>query len=151
MRIRESFDRSRIALELKSENRDDVLGELVALLALGEPAASRILAAIVDRESIGSTGIGERVAIPHCRTNDVDRLHIAYGRKNSGIEFAAIDGLPARHFFLIVAPHGDAGGAYLTTLAQVAQLCKRTGVLARLETLATADEFLALLEERNPV
>ncbi len=144
------FDRGRVALELKSETRDDVLGELVARLGLGEPGASRILAAIVDRESIGSTGIGERVAIPHCRTNDVDRLHIAYGRKHAGIEFAAIDGLPARHFFLIVAPHGDAGGAYLATLAQVAQLCKRPGVLARLEALATPDEFLALLEERNP-
>jgi len=149
MRLRESFVRGRIALELKSESRDEVLGELVGLLGLAEPAAARILAAIVDRESIGSTGIGERVAIPHCRTSDVDRLHIAYGRKLAGIEFQAIDGLPARHFFLIVAPHGDAGGAYLTTLAQVAQLCKRSGVLARIEALATPDEFLALLEERT--
>lgn len=149
MRLREIFDRGRVALELKSENRDDVLAELVALLGIADPAAARILAAIVERESIGSTGIGERVAIPHCRTNDVDHLHIAYGRKNAGIEFAAIDGLPARHFFVIVAPHGDAGGAYLATLAQVAQLCKRSGVLARLEMLATPDDFLALLEERT--
>jgi mannitol/fructose-specific phosphotransferase system IIA component (Ntr-type) len=148
--LRDLFDDDRIQLDLQSTHKSEVLVELVSLFHLGEPTASRVAASIAEREAIGSTGIGERVAIPHCRTDAVDRVHVAYGRKLSGIDFEAIDGLAVRHVFIIVAPPGAAGGAYLAALAQIAQLCKRAGVLERLETITTAAEFLSLLEERAP-
>ena len=141
------FDENRVALDLRATQKSEVIVKLVGLFRLAEPTASRVAAAIAEREAIGSTGIGERVAIPHCRTDAVDRVHVAYGRKRTGIDFEAIDGLAVRHVFLIVAPPGAAGGEYLSALAQIAQLCKRPGVLERLETIATAAEFLALLEE----
>jgi mannitol/fructose-specific phosphotransferase system IIA component (Ntr-type) len=148
--LRDLFDDDRIALELRSVLKSEAIIELVSLFRLPEPTASRVATAIAEREAIGSTGIGERVAIPHCRTDAVDRIHVAYGRKLSGIEFEAIDGLPVRHVFIIVAPTGAVGGAYLGALAQIAQLCKRAGVLERLETIATPAEFLSLLEDRAP-
>jgi mannitol/fructose-specific phosphotransferase system IIA component (Ntr-type) len=108
--LRDLFDDDRIALELRSVLKSEAIIELVSLFRLPEPTASRVATAIAEREAIGSTGIGERVAIPHCRTDAVDRIHVAYGRKLSGIEFEAIDGLPVRHVFIIVAPTGAAGG-----------------------------------------
>lgn len=148
--LRDLFGDDRIDLYLRSTQKPDVIVELVGLFRLAEPTASRVAASIAEREAIGSTGIGERVAIPHCRTDAVDRVHVAYGRKLSGIDFQAIDGLAVRHVFMIVAPPGAAGGAYLGALAQIAQLCKRAGVLERLEMITTAAEFLALLEDRAP-
>ena len=148
--LRDLFHEDRIALDLRSTQKSDLILELVGLLRLAEPTASRVAAAIAEREAIGSTGIGERVAIPHCRTDAVDRVYVAYGRELAGIDFEAIDGLAVRHVFLIVAPPGAGGGEYLSALAQIAQLCKRPGVLERLEAITTAAGVLTLLEERAP-
>lgn len=142
--------RERVRLELGAQSKREVLGELVAALGLGESAAHAVLQAILEREEIGSTGIGQQIAVPHCRSDAVDRIQVVYGRKLSGIDFGALDGRLVRHFFLIVAPHEDAGGSYLETLASVAQLCKMTDVIARLESISEAGDFLALLVEKDP-
>src|SRR5262245_14237040 len=121
--LRDLFAADRIGLDLRAAHKPELIAELVGLFRLDEAVAARVAAAITEREAIGSTGIGERVAIPHCRVDAVDRVHVGYGRKLSGIDFEAIDGLAVRHFFIIVAPPGAAGGAYLGALAQIAQLC----------------------------
>src|SRR2546430_4370436 len=65
------------------------------------------------RETLGSTGIGQNIAIPHCRALAVNRLRVAFGRKLDGIDFNAIDGKPVHYFFLIVAPPLEVSNQYL--------------------------------------
>jgi mannitol/fructose-specific phosphotransferase system IIA component (Ntr-type) len=148
MRLRDILGREQIRLDLAADTKADVLSELVDLLGLDAAVSAAIREAIAAREQVGSTGIGQRIAIPHCRSEAVDRLHVAYGRKLAGIEYDSVDHLPVRHFFLIVSPPGDRGGGYLAALARVAQLCKMGDVIPRLDRLERPEDLLALLEEK---
>jgi len=101
------------------------------------------------RETLGSTGIGQHIAIPHCRSLVVTRLRCAFGRSAKGVDFKAIDDQPVNDFFLIVAPPLEVSNQYLPVLGKIAQFAKESDVPARLAKLKTPAEFLALLEEKN--
>ncbi len=107
MRLREFFAEDAINLQLQSTTKDDVLKELVGLLQLDDKAEQTLVKMLKRRETLGSTGIGQNIAIPHCRALAVNRLRVAFGRKLDGIDFNAIDGKPVHYFFLIVAPPLD--------------------------------------------
>ena len=100
------------------------------------------------RENLGSTGIGRKIAIPHCRSLVVSKLRLAYGRKSAGMDFNSIDGEPVRHFFLIVAPPLEVSNQYLPVLGKIAQFAKDPEVPTRLSELSEPEEFLQLLEDR---
>jgi len=108
-----------------------------------------LLEALLEREGLGSTGIGHGVAIPHARTNDVTRLMVAFGRSEAELDFDAIDGQPTRLFFLLVAPEED-NATHLHLLAKLARLMKnantRTALLG-LEGPEAVVELFARLEE----
>ena len=101
------------------------------------------------RENLGSTGIGRGIAIPHCRSLVVSKLRVAFGRKSAGIDFSAIDNLPVRYFFVIVAPPLEVSNQYLPVLGKIAQFAKEADVPLRLEAITQQEEFLKLLEEKN--
>jgi mannitol/fructose-specific phosphotransferase system IIA component (Ntr-type) len=101
------------------------------------------------RETLGSTGIGQNIAIPHCRSLVVNRLRVAFGRKLEGIDFKAIDDKPVNYFFLIVAPPLEVSNQYLPVLGKIAQFAKEPDVPDHLARLATPAEFLKLLEDKN--
>ena len=103
MRLKELFTSDVVKLDLESQSKDDLLKELVSLLALDEKSAAILFKTLKRRENLGSTGIGKGIAIPHCRTLVVNRLRLAYGRKPGGVDFNAIDGEPVYNFFLIIA------------------------------------------------
>lgn len=149
MQLREFFHESLVRLELEGETKDDVLKGLAALLKLGEKSEGILVKMLKRRENLGSTGIGRGIAIPHCRSLVVDRLRVAFGRKPGGIDFKSIDGQPARHFFLIVAPPLEVSNEYLPILGKIAQFSKEADVPERLDRLQTPKEFLALLEEKG--
>lgn len=149
MRLVEFFTDSEIDLDLDAEDKDSALQELVGLLGL-EPQATEILLRLLrKRETLGSTGIGRHVAIPHCRSLVVDRLRIAYGRKPNGLEFDAIDGKRVHHFFLIIAPPVEISNQYLPLLGKIAQLCKDQHNLDRLNGIKATEEFFQLLERAD--
>jgi nitrogen PTS system EIIA component len=149
MELREYFHREAIALDLKGENKDDVLKELIELLGVDSKSQGILFKMLKRRENLGSTGIGRGIAIPHCRSLVVHRLRVAYGRKPGGIDFKSLDQEPARHFFLIVAPPLEVSNEYLPVLGRIAQFAKEPDVPARLDALTEPDEFLALLEEKS--
>jgi mannitol/fructose-specific phosphotransferase system IIA component (Ntr-type) len=97
---------------------------------------------------LGSTGIGRRIAVPHCRTLVVSRLRLAFGRHRTGVDFAAIDEKPVTSLFLIVAPAAEVANQYLPVLARIAQLAKEPDVPDRLAALTSPEEFLQLLDQR---
>jgi len=148
MKLREFFTPEAVSLHLQSENKDDLLKELVALLGLDEKAEAILFKTLKRRENLGSTGIGKGIAIPHCRSLVVNRLRLGYGRKPAGIDFKAIDGAPVFNFFLIVAPPLEVSNQYLPVLGKIAQFAKDPEVPERLQEITTPDEFLRLLEEK---
>ncbi len=148
MELRELLTADVVKLELESEAKDDILKELVALLAMDEKSEAILFKTLKRRENLGSTGIGKGIAIPHCRSLVVSRLRLAYGRKPMGVDFKAIDDQPVRNFFLIVAPPLEVSNQYLPVLGKIAQFAKDPEVPAQLLEIDTPEEFLALLEEK---
>ena len=149
MRLREFFADDAINLQLQSATKDDVLKELVGLLTLDDKAEQTLVKMLKRRETLGSTGIGQNIAIPHCRALAVNRLRVAFGRKLEGIDFNAIDGKPVHYFFLIVAPPLEVSNQYLPVLGKIAQFSKEPDVPQRLLGLTEPRQFLELLKEKG--
>jgi len=121
----------------------------VGLLRADEKSTDTLLKMLRRRETLGSTGVGRGVAVPHCRSLVVNRLQLAYGHSPAGLEFDAADGQPVHHLFLIVAPPNEMSNQYLPTLGKIAQLAKEPGVPEQLAKLASADEFFELLSAKG--
>jgi mannitol/fructose-specific phosphotransferase system IIA component (Ntr-type) len=149
MRLRDFFTPGAISFELQATDKDSVLDELVRLLGVDPRAGETLLRVLQRRESLGSTGMGRGIAIPHCRSLVANRLRLAYGQSRKGVEFQAIDGKPVHHLFLIVAPPLEISNQYLPVLGRIAQFAKEPDVPDRLAALTRADDFFQLLEEKG--
>ncbi len=101
------------------------------------------------RETLGSTGVGRGIAIPHCRSLVVSRLRLAYGHHRTGVDFQAIDNGPVFDFFLIVAPPLEISNQYLPVLGKIAQFAKDGDIPERLAALRSSDDFMKLLGEKG--
>jgi mannitol/fructose-specific phosphotransferase system IIA component (Ntr-type) len=149
VQLREFLSEDAINLHLQSTTKDAVLEELVGLLKLDEKSDAMLYKMLKRRETLGSTGIGQNIAIPHCRSLVVDRLRVAFARKLEGIDFGAIDGKPVHYFFLIVAPPLEVSNQYLPVLGKIAQFAKESDVPERLAKLKSPQDFVKLLKEKN--
>lgn len=136
-----------VHLDLAGNSQHDVLRELVAPLAL-DPASSEALVKVLQRrESMGSTGVGHGVAVPHCRTQLVDRIHVVFGRQPQGVAWCGADGEPVRFFFLLVAPPVEVSNAYLPVLGKVSAFANNPDTRRRLGEIHSPLEFLELISE----
>ncbi|MEN8375484.1 MAG: PTS sugar transporter subunit IIA [Gemmatimonadota bacterium] len=147
--LRDFFEESAIDLDLGGESKDEILRSLITLLGVDEKSEQNLYKMLKRRESLGSTGIGGGIAIPHCRSLAVDQLRVAFGRRTGGVDFKAVDSEPVRFFFLIVAPPLEVSNQYLPVLGKIAQFVKNANTSTRLAELATATDFLALLGETS--
>src|SRR5574341_651653 len=148
MQLREFFSEDAINLDLKGTGKDQVLKELVGLLKLQEKDHAQLFKMLKRRENLASTGIGQGLAIPHCRALVVSQLRCCFGRSAAGVDFKANDGQPVHFFFLIVAPPLEVSNQYLPVLGKIAQFAKEPDVPAKLKTLRTPPEFLKLLQKK---
>src|SRR5437868_15328280 len=124
MKIAEFLREDLILPDLQATDKAGVLRELCAPLARAHGfEAGRLTEVLLEREKLGSTGIGEGVAIPHGKLPGVPGLLAAFGRSTKGVEFAAIDGRPAQLFFVLFAPENSAG-VHLKALARISRLFK---------------------------
>jgi mannitol/fructose-specific phosphotransferase system IIA component (Ntr-type) len=149
MHLKDFFSPDAINLQLRGGSKDDILAELVGLLKMDERSSGTLLRIIQRRENLGSTGIGRGIAIPHCRSLVVSRLRLAFGHRNEGVEYQAIDSQPVCNFFLIVAPPLEISNQYLPVLGKIAQFAKEPDVPDRLGSLRSSDDFLRLLAEKG--
>lgn len=149
MLLRDFLTPDRVDLHLGGTTKDDILDALVALFRLDDRSRATLSRTLRRREKLGSTGIGKGIAIPHCRSLVVSRLHLAYGRRPGGVDFQSIDGRPVTHFFLIVAPPLEVSGQYLPTLGRIAQFARDPEVPGRLAGLETTEELFELLEAKG--
>lgn len=149
MRLRDFIADSAVSLDLAGTTQDAILEELVRLLQQDERSASTLLRIVRRREALGSTGVGRGIAIPHCRSLVASRLRVAFGRRSEGVEWQAIDGKPARFFFLIVAPPVEMSNQYLPVLGRIAQFGKEADIPERLAGLTSVADFFALMDAKG--
>lgn len=139
MRISEFLSPEAVIAELSSSSKHGVLAELCNPLAASQPGlkAERVVEVLEQREKLGSTGIGEGVAIPHGKMADLSRLVASFGVSRAGVNFDAIDGKSTHLFFALLAPENSAG-IHLKALARISRLFKnpqfRDSILAAKNT-----------------
>jgi len=127
MNITDFLSPKAIVIDIKSVKKEDVITELVdALIQAGEidkKNRTKLTDALMAREALGSTAIGQGVAIPHAKTDCVSKLVAAFGLSKKGVDFDSLDGEQAYIFFLLVAPQ-DSAGPHLKALARISRLLK---------------------------
>ncbi|MBP2669536.1 MAG: fructose transporter subunit [Deltaproteobacteria bacterium] len=150
MRILDLVPPGAVVDGLRSETKEGVLRELSEVVCRLLPPLSpdRLAAILMEREALGSTGIGEGVAIPHGKVPGIERLVAAFGRSPEGVQFASLDGKPARLFFLVVAPENSAG-MHLKALARISRLLKDERFRRKLLAAEGADGLLQVLREED--
>ena len=148
MRIQDIIPPEAVVDGLRAETKEGVLRELSEAVCRRLPALSptRLTAVLMDREGLGSTGIGEGVAIPHGKTRLLDHLVAACGVSPGGMEFDSMDGEPAYLFILLVSPE-SLRGPHVKALANISRLLKEESVRLGLRQSRTPQEFLSLLRE----
>lgn len=149
MRLRDFFSPDAISLDLRADSKAAALAALVDLLHVGPDTAATMLRLLERREQLGSTGVGNGIAIPHCRAPVIPQLRVAFGRVPGGLPYDAIDGEPVTNLFLIVAPPVEVSNLYLPVLGRLAQFAKQPDIPERLSDLRSPQEFLALLDARD--
>ena len=149
MPIRDFLSPDAVSLDLQSGNKDTVLVELVSLLKTGPRTEETLLRHLRRREEHGSTGVGRGLAVPHCRTTEVQRVRLAFGRSERGIDYQSLDGSPVHAFFLIVAPPAETVPQYLPVLGKIASLGREPDFQVRVKALREVEELFKLLEEKG--
>lgn len=150
MKITEFVKKTAIVHQLNSSTRDEAITELVqALQQTGAFEAAHtgdVLAAVMRREQLGSTGIGRGIAIPHSRHSSVAQLAGVLGvsHRPGGIAFEAIDDAPVSVMVLMISPQ-DQPGLHLRALDCVVQTFKDDQTLAKVKASTNSEEIWALL------
>jgi PTS system nitrogen regulatory IIA component len=125
MQLSDYLDEDFILPHLESRNKPDVLWELLVPLRDKSPDfdLNKAHGILMERENLGSTGIGDGVAIPHGKMDELQDIVLIVGRSIEGVEFSAIDNKPCNIFFLVLAPEHVAG-LHLRILAHVSRLLR---------------------------
>ena len=141
---------SAVTAELTATTKKEVLEELVTLLSK-EGKVKDVQATVevlIEREKLGSTGIGQGIAIPHAKTDQAQTVVAAFGLSRRGVQFDSLDGDPVNIFFLLVAPP-DAAAQHLKALARISRLLKDKFFRQSLRETKTAPEILKLIKAED--
>ena len=151
MKIAEILTQEMVVPDLKASEKIGVLRELATHLCIFRSwphlSAEQVFTALYEREKLGSTGVGEGIAIPHAKIAKLETLLAAFGRSRQGVPFDAIDNQAARLIFVLLVPE-DSAGAHLKALARISRLLKSLAFRERLLGAPDAQTlYQAILEE----
>ncbi len=148
MRLSEIIKENNIIPELKSKDKKGVLEELSQAIYQQDNSIDKnaLVKVLMEREHLGTTGIGDGVAIPHGKLNGIDRPMISFGRSKEGLDFESMDGQPTYLFFLLVAPD-NSSGVHLQVLAKIAKMLKSSTLRKKLmEAVSTKDLYQTIIQ-----
>jgi PTS system nitrogen regulatory IIA component len=148
VKIKEMINTSLVELNLTAKSKDEVLLEMAKMLQKQNRVNNLdgFLAAVKERELHGSTGIGFGIAIPHGKSKFVNQPSLVFGRSTTGIEFEALDELPAHIFFMIAVPDGSSD-LHLHTLAKLSRKLIDEDFRETLLKVKTVEEIIVALEK----
>ena len=150
MKITELLRREFVLEQLKAENKRDALAELVGVFSQAKMNvdSEAMLHVLLDRERLGSTGIGDGIAIPHGKLPELAEMVVSFGRSREGIAFDAMDGKPVHLFFLLMAPENSAG-QHLKALARISRLFKDKFFRQALRDAKSPDDVLKIIQRED--
>jgi nitrogen PTS system EIIA component len=150
MKITDILSADMIIADLKGTTKPDILSELAKTLTskYKEISLRDLIAVLAERERLGSTAIGDGIAIPHGKMAGVKQILGTFGRHRHGVDFDSLDGRPTHLFFVLVAPE-DSTSLHLKALARVSRLFKDGSFRERLMTAKDAEEIFRLIVEED--
>lgn len=147
MKICDSLAKDLVIYDLESEDKQSVLKEMVSVLISSgyEMDPDEAYKVLMDRENLGTTGIGDGVAIPHGKFDSLEDMAVVVGRSEKGINFDSLDHKPCHIFFLVLAPEQGAG-SHLRTLAQISRQLKDEAFRSSFLQAESHEELWKLLQ-----
>lgn len=145
------FQEKRYVPELFGKSKDEILLELLNPLKENHVVnnVNMLFETLKKRETLGSTGIGKSIAVPHCRTLTVSELVIVIGHSSEGKEWDAIDNKPVHLFFLIIAPPQEKQNNYLPVLGKICEMVRENKVRKNLLKSTDFREFVRIIEDAS--
>ena len=149
MKILDVLSKETICLDLKATDKKEVLDEMAAPVArLTGAAPEALVQVLMERERLGSTGIGGGIGIPHGKLKNLASLVLGFGLSRRGVDFDSLDGRPAHLFFLMLTPENSAG-LHLKLLARLSRLLKNDEFKSQLMRAKSPEEILAIIQEKD--
>jgi PTS system nitrogen regulatory IIA component len=149
MHIIDVLHKDTIVANLQARDKKGVLEELVAPLSAHTGIAAReLVRVLMERERLGSTGIGGGIGIPHGKIANLETLILGVGLSHPGVDFDSLDGRPTHIFFLLMTPENSAG-LHLKVLAQISRILKNEAFKERLRSAADTDAVWTAIAEED--
>jgi len=149
MKILDVLFKDAVLVDLKSMDKKGVLEELVEpVTGIARIDRNELVKILMDRERLGSTGIGGGIAIPHGKMKGLDTLILGFGLSRKGVDFESMDNRPSHIFFLLLTPENSTG-VHLKLLARISKLLKDESVKERLFNAADREEVLNIIREHD--
>ena len=149
MKILDVLDKEAILVDLQAKDKIGILNELVAPISRITGIDQKdIVRVLMERERLGSTGIGGGIGIPHGKLKDIDSLIVGFGLSRQGVDFESIDGRPTHIFFLLVTPENSID-IHLKLLSQISRILKNDLLKERLRNAKSQDEVLDIIREED--
>lgn len=149
MKILDVLNKEAVIVDLKAKDKKGVLDEMVAPVAQFTGAGQEeLVKVLMERERLGSTGIGGGIGIPHGKLKSLEDLVLGFGLSRSGVDFESMDNRPTHIFFLLLTPESSAG-LHLKLLAQISRLLKNDEFKTQLTQATTPEEILDIIGEKD--
>jgi PTS system nitrogen regulatory IIA component len=149
MKILDVLKKQAILDDLKSQTKKGILEELVVPLArITGRDQKDLVRVLMDRERLGSTGIGGGIGIPHGKIKDLESLVLGFGLSRKGVDFESIDGQPTHIFFILITPENSTG-LHLKLLARISRILKNDQFKQRLHNATDDDEIWGIIKEED--
>jgi len=150
MKLLDFLQKGRIVPRLEAREKHAVLAELAEVLVSTRAIQSGrdAVQVLLEREKLGSTGIGEGIAIPHGKLKELKDVVAVFGRSAAGVEFDSMDGAPVQLFFLLMAPENSAS-THLKALARISRLLKDRGFREELLQAETQDALFEIISRED--
>ena len=143
------FDVQLFLPDLQAKTKDELFEEIIDQFVKVKYFKNKniILEMLHQRERLGSTGIGKKIAIPHGRSTSASDILIAFGKSKQGIDYDAIDGKPVHLIFMIIAPPQDENNRYLPILGKMVEILNKTKNRNKLLQAETFDDFINIISK----
>ena len=149
MKILDVLSQETINVNLNAKDKKGVIDELAAPVAkLAGASHEALVRVLMERERLGSTGIGGGIGFPHGKLKDLPELVLGFGLSRQGIDFESIDGRPTHIFFLLLTPESSAG-LHLKLLARISRLLKNEDFKGRLLQATNSQEILDVIRAED--